>query len=269
MNDEKKSQELEKVMGTPWIFIVQLLMLMAKHQETCIILPLDINEFTTKIQYKQFSSFCLTWNSTFNKLEPPYGMETKKYVQTVRKCTEEHKQFTVIPLTMEKMSKDMNKREGGHQVFLIYDKLSNSLERYEPNGMESPHGYQVEDMDKKIKILFSYIFNTDLTYYKPDSFCPKQGPQYIEFLSRKELPYAFTKGTCSLWSAVYVDTRLSNPTLTRMQIHDKIINNIKKNDRNMYNYIVDYLKNIYGIAKLLRQSTSSDEITDILIKNLH
>ena len=101
--------------------------------------------------------------------------------------------------------------------------------------------------------MFSYIFKKDdkqITYYKPESFCPIKGPQYIEHMSRKELLFTIKRGTCSLWSIAYTDARLSYPDLTRHEIHDKMLRDITKSDKKMYYFILDYLKNIYKVIKI-------------------
>ena len=87
-------------------------------------------------------------------------------------------------------------------------------------------------------------------------------------MSRKELSFTIKRGTCSLWSIVYADTRLSYPDLTRHEIHDKILSDINKKNKGMYYFILDYLKNIYKVSQLLRESNSTEQIIQYLIENI-
>ena len=266
--DEKETKYLEEIMGTPWIFIVQLLLLAAKHQDTCVFMPIDINEITIKLPYTFYSYFSLTWNGDINTLSAPDMLDLKKFIDLLRDCSNNYeKRYVVIPLNLAKTLKTRS----GHSNILIYDKETHSIERYEPNGKTTPTGFNTVEMDEKIMKLFSYIFKKDdkqITYYKPESFCPIKGPQYIEHMSRKELLFTIKRGTCSLWSIAYTDARLSYPDLTRHEIHDKMLRDITKSDKKMYYFILDYLKNIYKVSQLLRESNSTDQIIQYLLENI-
>lgn len=270
MSKKEDLEQLEKILGTPWICIVQLLMLNAKHQDTCIFLPFEIDPTSVHLKQHSLSYTTLTWNAGLNSLQPPTMLSLKKLVDLLKECSANNEgRYIVIPLVLEHEDTD----QSGHLNVLIYDKIEKSAERYEPNGMNTPTGYNTSLMDEKIIKFLSYIFldnKEQIAYHKPQSFCPLKGLQYLEHMSRSglsHLPFVMKRGTCSLWSIIYADERLSNPTLNRTQIHDKILLNIKNNDTNMYDFIISYLKNVYKVSKLLKTSTTTDEIIDHLIHN--
>jgi hypothetical protein len=269
MSKKEDLEHLEEILGTPWICIVQLLMLNAKHQDSCIFLPFEINPLSIHIKHKSVSFFSLTWDASLNALYPPSMLSLKKFINMLRECSENNEgKYVVIPLLLENGS-----QPSGHFNVLIYDKEEKSVERYEPNGMITPAGYNTEEMDKKIVKFLSHVFLHDyrkeITYYKPEAFCPRKGVQYLEHMSRKDLehlPFVIKRGTCSLWSIVYADERLSNPDLNRKQIHDKILSNIQNQNTNMYDFILSYLKNIYTVSTLLKSAKTTNEIIQYLTK---
>jgi hypothetical protein len=272
--EEKKenSLNLQEMLGSPWLTIVQLLLLMGKYQTQCVFLPIDINVCMINQIHTTHDIYSLVWDSQTNILSfPDLVFNMKDFKNTLKNCDTER--FYVIPIVLERYDKETLKKSL-HINVLIYDKLTYSLERYEPNGMGTNKKYKPSVLDKKLKKLFEELFQEKeeekrkIVYYKPISFCPLQGPQVREYLSRTDKSNSIDTGTCSLWSMIYVDKRLSNPTKSRDEIDDIIKNDIKNKNQSFYNFIMNYLKQLNIVSKLLKECKSEKEIMDVLLKNI-
>ena len=267
-------------MGSSWIFIVQMIMLMAKHQESCIFLPVTMYDTEsvnscTKYGHCQTS---FTWNNVTKKLHEPSLLLLDVNNEQILECTKNSRRFVVFPLYI-----DYGIGKDSHSNVLIYDKIEKSIERYEPNGYI--HSTD-EKMDKEIASHFGSIynlFNKDdkddykddykddkdyvlTTYYPPINFCPRIGIQYLQ--SQKAFGILKTKGACSVWSVVYADTRLSNPDIPRNKIDAKILRNIEEKNTDLNTFVLSYVRNIKNVSMLLKESTSEEDIVKILINNI-
>lgn len=259
-NDETEvSAETEAEIGNLWMYTVQQLMLMVKHQSQCVFFPIPFNP-KNEYHTSKMHEFILTWNATTKTLSAPLGLTQEDFFNAMETC--ETDKFVVIPISL--ITSD-----SGHANILIYDKQDHSLERYEPNGVETPSKYFPEQLDEAIADFFLF-YDYKVEYYPPEYFCPRKGLQYLEhYQSRPDFKYAINRGTCSLWTFVYADTRLSNPTKDRKEIHDIVIQNIKDKDKSMYAFIVKYLKTLKKVADELKNSDKSEESYEkILMENI-
>jgi hypothetical protein len=249
------------LMGTHLMVIIQVLILMKKHYNDCVFLPINIDKSTLTEQL-DFGDYELTWDGDSLKLHPPdIGMG--KWIDLVRNCANGSKRFVVIPLPMFYYNEKLKRLS--HLNILIYDKLTHVLERYEPNGQKTSRGYNSHILDEKIADVFKVIFQTDITYVPPVNFCPPKGLQYIENLIRKEYYQPITGGTCSLWSIVYADMRLTHPNKSRNEIHDLIVTSIRLNKSDLYEFIVNYLNTIARMKLEIDEASTDEEISDILL----
>jgi hypothetical protein len=260
--------DVEKIMGSPWLNVVQLLLLMAKHQTDCVFMPVVITPAT--IRYEATHSdfiYQFIWDEETKTLKPPFALGDD-WISKLRECVEGSSRFVVIPLSMfiYKMS-GSELRRYGHSNSLLYDKKLGVLERYEPNGKSTPEGFDINSMNKALKEMFGQIFGINVTVVSPEEYCPQKGPQYIEEITRKEYDSPMTKGTCTLWSFVYIDYRLTYPDMSRDEIHDFIHRQIMSKSSDLYAFIVDYLKTLVGVSKMLLSAASEDEIISVLISN--
>jgi hypothetical protein len=256
----------ESLMGTPMMVIVQLLILMAKHYNDCVFLPVNIDTSSVPELF-EFGDHELSWDGDTGKLHPPLSLGMGRWVEMLRNCTDGSKRFVVMPLTMyyykDIPGKELKKK--GHLNILIYDKLTYVLERYEPNGQQTPSGYNSDLLDIKLPKIFKVVFKTDITYVPPVNFCPPKGLQYLENLTRNEYNQTITRGTCSLWSIVYADIRLTYPNKNRNEIHDLIVTSIRLNKSDLYEFIVDYLNTIARMKLEIEEASSEEEISNIIL----
>jgi hypothetical protein len=250
-------ENAEILTGSPWLNIVQLVILMGKYQDQCIFMPVNLTP--TEINESDFSmnNFELLWEN--NTLYPPLKLGQEKWVDLLRDCALNSTRFVVMPLAMYNYSeKDTNLH--AHENILIYDKSSRILERYEPNGKKTPSVFNPKELDKALQNEFSKIFETPIQILGPEEFCPTQGLQYIENLTKKTYNNPLKQGTCSLWSFVYVDYRLKYPDLSRDNIHDKIYRDITSNNTDLYEFIVNYLNSILNLSQIIKNAKSEEEI---------
>lgn len=263
------TKDIEKVLGTPWIFMIQLLLLMAKHPNNCIFFPTIFNP-TISMLNTSHDNFVLSWNSYTELLRLPQVLLSKdkpilQFKNLVLKCLE-NKHFGVFPIAIYPKPKEI-----GHYNILIYDKKTNTLERFEPNGSYTNKKYKPDIMDKNIQKLFAFIFKDNkekFKYLEPSIFCPVKGPQYIEYMLREKIGITTKKGFCSLWVIAYADSRLSNPADTQQQIIKKLSSKINNKDDDLYNFMYTYIQMILKTSKLLEDpSLTTNQIEEILIKS--
>jgi hypothetical protein len=121
---------------------------------------------------------------------------------------------------------------GGHHAnVLIYDKTNNTLERYEPNGINTTF-YSSFKLDRSLERAFNAMTPTDTTiselggtFFGPNSFTGF-GIQNMEGLNPRkkpstkswEKPESIEKGFCFFWSILYIEYKLNNPDIERKDI---------------------------------------------------
>jgi hypothetical protein len=137
--------------------------------------------------------------------------------------------FIIIPLIIEYNDKL------SHANYIIYDKQTNELERFEPHGTNYMTDSSIDD--ELLKLFKEKTKKTekteikeikDIKYFKPADFLPNvcfQSTQNIKDRTKfpddnykKNEDYKNYMGTCSLWSTWWADLRLSNPTVDRKEL---------------------------------------------------
>ena len=120
---------------------------------------------------------------------------------------------------------------GAHANVLIYDKTNHTLERYEPNGINTSF-YSSFKLDRELERAFNAMTPTDTTiselggtFFGPHSFTDF-GIQNMEGLNPRkkpstkswEKPESIEKGFCFFWSILYIEYKLNNPDIERKDI---------------------------------------------------
>ena len=93
--------------------------------------------------------------------------------KSFKKCIRSGKRFIISLLFLRRKENNKTKR---HLNILFYDRETNILERFEPNGGYVSTQYNALKLDKELECEFRRIFN-NLTYYRPIDFCPNIGLQ--------------------------------------------------------------------------------------------
>ncbi len=121
---------------------------------------------------------------------------------------------------------------GIHANALIYDKLTNEMERFDGLGRDAHGSYNVKGLDEKLQETFP-----DVKYYKPDDYCPHN--RIFQSLEVDQIPGKDMKGNCAVWRLWFVHIRLANPHLTRKECVDLAHAKLQDQD-SLYKYIKAY-----------------------------
>jgi len=170
------------------------------------------------------------------------------------------KRFLVIPIGIEI---DI----GYHSNILIYDSKLKLIERFEPNGSNSPYGYYYNSskLDELLKYKLKKYIN-EFNYISPKQYLPKIGLQIYENLEEKKKKIGDPGGYCSSWSLWYTNMVLSYPDIVRKKLIIKLIYTIKKKQISFKDNIRAFTNKIIIIRDSLLKGTDID-INDWLNNN--
>jgi len=163
-----------------------------------------------------------------------------------------NKRFIIIPIGIE-MSK------GSHSNYLIFDKNTNELERFEPYGFDNPYmfDYDGKILDKRLEHIFTKE-HKNIKYIKPSDYEPKVGFQFLESGDRYNKQIGDPGGFCAAWALWYVEQRLTYADVDRKVLINKIFKNIKLENISIKNMIRNYSLNV---TKLRDQIFSESDMT--------
>lgn len=244
-----------------------ILYLLGAHKEFCTFSPHKITLETLKSASRTGqgdNEKTLTWKceklpyqpSTCEMILPSkYGDEdVELFKADMIKCINKGK-MTIVPLQLFYRDYGNPSNNALHANILIYDKTSNTVERFDPYGYTEAE-FNPKELDEKIDQIFSYLTDKPVKYLSPIGYCPSKGPQVLEAISILENGIPFDNQTCTVWSLLYADTRLSNPQLSQRQVVEYLNRDIHKESRN----IVDYIQKIIKIIKGMDSMSSIEEI---------
>jgi hypothetical protein len=268
------SENIEKLIGSSWWDVIQLLYLMGKYRNSCIFLPVNIEPISSEV-YQTFTShpwgnfIALSWYCDKKcRLKAPSIFAKKngeevgfyKYTKMLRECIEASSRMTVIPIELVTPS-------SGHANMLIYDKLTHSLERYEPHGQVTPSKFNPELLDTQLEKFFSVVIpnSKKLEYFPPSSYCPRHGPQLFEKISREKLGVPIKKGFCSVWSFVYANYRLRFPDKKRDVIATYLSESIRKKEE-VYTFVERVILMLAWLSEAIKSATTIEEIQNKIME---
>jgi len=226
--------------------LIGLIFLLKKHKYSCstlstnFIINNDLSNYYAKIGVKtnpkcEFLNFEIVW--IYKKL-----FFSDNFVNNFVKCVNNTNiRFIIIPLGIEI-------KEGNHANYLIFDKKTFELERFEPYGSSEPYkfNYNGKLLDSILTFKFNEIYD-NIKYISPDKFLPKIGFQYNDVFEYKTKKLGDPDGFCSLWSIWYCDMRLSHPDIHRNSLINKLLKKIKESNISFKNLIRNYSQNITNI----------------------
>lgn len=251
---ERYTTGITNFSGTPWYNLVAMLYLLIKHDNDCIVLPyMSKSEKFTKKEAEKFrkkkqhhENISLRWIKSDKVISVP-----KDFWKKLKECDDITKRFIVFPFGYTYI-------DGGHANYIVYDKYTRIMERFEP------HGIIIDNiLDEKIVKLFIDNMGADFikTYLRPLDFCPYLGFQNIEVLEGKK-QYMDPGGFCAAWSAWYADLRLTNPQLGRKEVIELAMNKMQKSPKYFTKYIRNYAEFLVSISNILKKS--KDPEVDII-----
>ena len=145
--------------------------------------------------------------------------------------------MTVIPLQLFYRDYGEPKNNALHANILIYDNITKTVERFDPHGYYTEKEFSPEQLDEKIEQIFNYLTDNKAKYQSTIGYCPSKGPQVLEAISILENGIPFDNQTCTVWSLLYADTRLSNPQLSQGEVVEYLNKDIHKGSKNIVEYI--------------------------------
>jgi len=262
---------IQKIIGSGWWITIQLLYLMGKFaDESCVFLPISFEPVTEeeyKIQSEVSHLVSLTWYCDRDgkcAFQAPLGMKTDEFFDYLKECLENSKRLSVIPLKL------LDSTGLGHANVLIYDKVNNTLERFEPHGQVSLSVFHPDLLDRSLPAMFQKrVTDRPIKYLSPQAFCPVKGPQLIEEIEREKLGIRFAsgKGLCSVWSFIYANLRLSHPNKTNVEVMDYINSKVGK-DETLYRYAENIIISIYELSEKVRFAKNEDEIRSAILETV-
>lgn len=245
------SKDIQNSMGSFSMVMVQMLILLNRHgNKNCVFIPFTV-DITGTLAYGDYEIY---WDANTGKVHKPLLLELSEWVRLIRKCTEEHTRFVILPFPMTFISNTLQLKR--HLNILVYDKSTSTLERFEPNGSSTPVYFRPDLLDMELEKIFNIVYSRlykTITYIKPSNFCPKIGLQMLEQIERNNYNSPMKKGTCSLWSFVYADMRLTYPNKNREEIHNLIVSKIQEDNSDLYKFIVEYLDTVAFTKTLILQ----------------
>lgn len=118
-----------------------------------------------------------------------------------------------------------------HSNVIVYDRLINRVERFEPFGHDGPADlyYHAKKLDQELSLLFKSI-DPAITYASPKQYLPKISFQALEIMESTQHHIGDPHGYCSVWGLWYAQQRSAA--------------NIDKNINSLQNFVDDLLSNV-------------------------
>lgn len=250
--------------GSTLDVLIGLIFLLKKHKNSCSTVNKEFRENNELCKFYrtigitinsqcEFLNFEIVW--VFNKL-----YFSKDFSDYFNKCiNNNNKRFIIIPIGIEL-------KEGSHANYLIYDKKTNEIERFEPHGSSAPVGlnYNPNLLDKLLKTRFQELIE-NIIYISPKDYLPKIGFQMFDIAENKRKRIGDPGGFCALWAIWYVDMRLTYTDISRKNLVNKLISNIKENNIQFRNLIRNYSSEIIKIRDTILKKNNTD-INDWLME---
>ncbi len=187
----------------------------------------------------EFLNFEIVW--IYKKL-----FFSENFVTNFNKCiSNQNVRFIIVPLGIELI-------EGSHANYLIFDKKTYEIERFEPYGSSSPYKFNYDSklLDNILTFKFNEI-NENIKYVNPHHFLPKIGFQYLDVYESKTTKIGDPGGFCALWSIWYTEMRLKYPDIDRKSLVNKLLKQIKSANMSFKNLIRNYSINITNIRDMV------------------
>ena len=235
---EKKLDIYKKMslIGNDMLLLKGFKYILQKHNNICIYIP-ERNKFEYKI------SWTCTTNSLNKKSKVGFIKRelivNSNIINYLKKCiNDENKIFAAVFLGLEYYScKD--KEIKPHANLLIYNKLNNTIERFDPIGSKRTK-YDNSKLDSK---LYDYFIKYGIKYKSPNDICPNISFQRLQ---SKEDNKQIKHGLCASWSLWFLDLKLSNPHIkTSKKLIKLALNKLnEKHSKVLTNFIINYIKYI-------------------------
>ena len=185
----------------------------------------NLSSFYTsnRIIRNDFLNFEIIW--AYQTIFFPIGLDTlfKSFLDS--KC-----RYFVIPIGIELA-------HGSHSNILIYDKTSNSLERFEPDGSKPPNSfyYFPDELDTYIYQYFNNLIQ--LEYFTPDT-SPRISFQRYEIME-SNARISDPRGYCGAWCSWYAYQRIKSG-ISMPKLIPKLLQKIRGNNMSFKQVVRNY-----------------------------
>lgn len=244
--------ELCTFTGSTLDSVIGIVYLVQTHTFVCAIMPKQIDYNEALLDYYKISgklidkhdfiNFEIIWvNGNLFLIE---GFEER-----FNMCLANESKYIIIPIGIEMAA-------GEHSNFLIVDKSTKEMERFEPYGKDPPpsFNYNTKLLDTFIKIKICNKYS--LEYISPSSYMPKIGFQYIESFEPNKKKIGDPDGFCALWSIWYVDMRLTYPSFKRQSLIKHMVTEIKSRRQSFRDLIRNYSGKLIAIRDDILQQNN-------------
>ena len=212
--------------GSPERNLNAMKYLRKKFKDCCVIIP--------EVNYKSFTheDVSLRWIQTNKKsghFSIPNGFWT-----LFTKC--EDKRFIIFPFGFTCIN------NGGHANYIIYDKYTKSMERFESYGKSKRSCTNPIKLDIKIKKLFDENLGREFIkkYYKPLDFMTSKSFQSIQEDEKEYILGDPEGGFCAAFACWYAELRMSNPNKDRKRLVKIALERLQNNNISLTEYIRGY-----------------------------
>jgi ankyrin repeat protein len=160
-----------------------------------------------------------------------------------------------------------------HANILIYDKKTNTLERFEPYGL-IPY-LDGSDLDDFIGRIGKECIDDKIKYVKPIDMENIVGPQVISDDSNYNIKkLGDPNGYCLAWTLWFLETRINNPDIETKELLKDMIGQIAKNNKVMGEKIfIGFIRNYAGELDkmknefMLEAGVRKDNLYDLSLDN--
>lgn len=276
--------------GSAFFNVIVMYYLSHKHEDCCAVLPnnyqpnfdANIHWFKNDGLSHEHDESCVVLPKHIKHIPDEQTKVSLRWIQKKRKKSKKNKILTVnnlikddsdghisVPLNFwKKFNQCPSKRfvifpfgfnciDSGHANYMLYDRKNKSLERFESFGKLTNSCLNPPNLDKKIFELFLNNLGTDSVnfYYPPESFLPHLNFQAKqenekEWLNRNEDDEPV--GYCAVWSAWYIDLRLSNPDVDREELVKIAMQKLEKLPITFTTFIRNYSGLIVEVSKEIK-----------------
>lgn len=246
IDDSDKEIELCLFHGYSIDILIGLIYLLQKHPNACAPISNQFVKNTQLMQFYETLNFKTNFRTLFLNFEVIWSYKrlflSDGFEENYQKCIDNNNiRFIIVPLGIEVDGKN-------HANYLILDKNTYQLERFEPYGSKSPtdFNYNQKLLDNIISFKFSSI-NPNIEYISPEKYLPTISLQYFDVYEENTKKIADPMGFCALWSIWFTDMRIKYPDIPRNKLIKKIIKIIKLGGYSFKNIIRNYSKNIVEV----------------------
>jgi hypothetical protein len=149
--------------------------------------------------------------------------------------------YLIVPLAIETDS-------GAHANYLVYDRETATLERFEPHGgvARSKLDYHPEELDRELVQAFSPLI-PGLKFLPPSGYSPRIGFQLFDNYERKHRSISDPGGFCAIWAIFWVFLRLSYRQLDQAELLKRFIDRVRREKLSFRGVIRDFSARVTGL----------------------